>query len=485
MRRIDDDLIESRSGGRSAPSSTSFFYWIVFLLLLAGFAAACWLGSFFVFGHPEKPFSYKFLTKVHKLDPPKRFELTMAPRGEFLSAAKILERYSAMSRGELAMANEALLRNYLMNYKQTSDQVPYVIGVYDILDSYELTDKDIFSSGVVALAQSTENPQLLLEQVFPAEKQTVLILQRSLLTGLPIRLQKSLDLSAIVNVQKLPDGRMKVTALPLAYGTYMAGQGTGSFSLLPPKTLNIDAGLPVLNADRVAEADQKYISYRRKSGLDNPAKKDAAAPESPRIGMQLMRVEPAVPVNDSNIPVKRATRVDHASPTPTVDATVAATPLPTPQVVPTPETTVAQASPTAAAMTGQEAASATPTPAIANANAKVWPVYPASKMPRGRLLNTSDVTELVDKATSNERIYLQGNFMVTASGNNRAVLRPQSSFIGRNANTRIIVDFPQGSALPSVGSQFGRNAARPFLIMDVRKGADGNINVYAHEITQP
>ncbi len=48
---------------------------------LIGFAIGCWIFSFYTFGHPEKPMSYAILTKLKKLEDPKRFEITAAPQG--------------------------------------------------------------------------------------------------------------------------------------------------------------------------------------------------------------------------------------------------------------------------------------------------------------------------------------------------------------------------------------------------------------------
>ncbi|MEO8826500.1 MAG: hypothetical protein ABI443_11720 [Chthoniobacterales bacterium] len=483
MRRIDDDLMESRGGQREGVNT--IFYWIIFLLLLVAFAATCWLGSIYIFGHPEKPIGYKFLTKAHKLDLPKRFELTMAPKGEFLTANKILARYGGLTDAELSMANDTLLRNYLRNYKQVTELVPYVSGTYTILDSYELTSGDIFQSGVVALTQSTENPQLLLEQIFPTQKSTVLILQRALLTGTPIPLLRSLSLSTILHVQKMPDGRLKVTTLPLDYPTYMAGQSSSSFSLEPPTVINIEAGLPVMNKERVAEADERYAAYRHKAGLDKTEKPGTPPQHS---ALSLVRVETAIPVDETKIPVKKAEAVQKPTLQHLAPAIALGTPVPAPQPSPTPAPTapaVAATSSSSESMTGQEAPTATPAPAIQNANSKTWPIYPPGKMPRGRLLNSGDIAELAEKGISDERVYLQGNFLVTASGNNRAVLRSQGGlgFIGHSANTRIIVDFPQGDKPPSEGSQFSRDSRRPFMISEVRKGADGYTNVYVREIT--
>jgi hypothetical protein len=77
---------------------------------------------------------------------------------------------------------------------------------------------------------------------------------------------------------------------------------------------------------------------------------------------------------------------------------------------------------------------------------------------------------------------------VTASEDNRAVLRPQtsalSSFFRSSGNrTRVIVQYPSGFEPPSEGSTVARDDSRPFMITDVRRGDDGQINVYVREIT--
>ena len=83
------------------PRKDHLFLWTVFILLLTGFAMACWLGSFYIFGHPEDVRSYRILQKLHKLDPPKRFEITAAPPGEFFTPQKLYEKYATMPDAEL------------------------------------------------------------------------------------------------------------------------------------------------------------------------------------------------------------------------------------------------------------------------------------------------------------------------------------------------------------------------------------------------
>src|ERR1700676_2905161 len=90
---------------------TNYFAWTVAILLLTGIAFAAWIGGFYVIGQPERPESYRILQKLHKVDPPKRFELTSAPPGEFLTAQQVSERYSALGAAELAKMNGELARN--------------------------------------------------------------------------------------------------------------------------------------------------------------------------------------------------------------------------------------------------------------------------------------------------------------------------------------------------------------------------------------
>src|SRR6266550_1238280 len=87
---------------------TNYFAWTVIILLLTGFAFAAWLGSFYIFDQPERPDSYRILQKLHKIEPPKRFELTAAPAGEFLSAKQLYDRYNAMGSAELTKTNAKL-----------------------------------------------------------------------------------------------------------------------------------------------------------------------------------------------------------------------------------------------------------------------------------------------------------------------------------------------------------------------------------------
>ncbi len=456
---------------RSKGMATDLFVWTIVILLLIGIAIGCWIGSFYVFGHPEKAVSYSLLTRLKKLDPPKRFELTAAPRGQFLNPDKLLEKYGAMTPRELDRQNEQLLRDFIRNYKLAPDLVTYVVGDFNILDSYELKETDFFPSGVVVIAEAKQNKNVLLEHVFTADAKVVPILHRMLLTGLDLQLNRGLDLSALLNVKRLDDGRMQFTAIPIVYGSYATTSGPGTFSLDPPTTLNVAMGLPVVNTGLVTEATQKLASYKRRTGLSED-KTPAQVPTQAKPLPQLVRVERPVAVNEIDTP-----------PTPTPEP---APPVPTPTPALTPSVVVEATPPEP---TPSPAPTVAP-PSIASTAGGSWPMYDPGQMPRGRLLGVQDAPDLADRGTSGERIYLQGSFVVTASGPNRAVLRSQAAVAetlglkGKTSNIRIIAEFPAGAKPPSEGSTFSRDSRRPFQITEVRKSADGQVNVYVREVTK-
>jgi len=209
----------AHSYGRSKRKKTNFFAWSVAILLLTGFAFAAWLGSFYIFWQPERPQSYKILKKLHKIEPAKRFELTAAPAGEFLGSKQLYDRYIAMSPTELENANAILVRNYIRNYQQVSGLVPYVIGRFNIMQARELTPNDLFLSGMVALTNAVDHGELLMEHVYPADPQALPLMKQTLVTGLEIKLERTHDLSAIVHAERLSDGRILITAMPLLYGS--------------------------------------------------------------------------------------------------------------------------------------------------------------------------------------------------------------------------------------------------------------------------
>ena len=525
----------------------NYFAWTVAILLLTGFAFAAWLGSFYIFDQPERPESYRILQRLHKVESPKRFELTAAPAGEFLNAKQLYDRYVAMGAAELAKTNGELARNYIRNYGHVRGHVPYVVGRYTIMEARELGPRDVFTSGMVALAGAVDNGEVLLEHIYPADAKVIPKIKQTLNPGLEIKLERTHDLSAVIHVERLEDGRVLLTAMPLLYGSYTMTRGPGTFTLEPPLNLNLEAGWPLFKEQSRLRAELHYKNYRQEMGIAQaPVPIPGLSPSGtpPPAGNELVRVEPAKPaetpamvhIAKKNEKLAKATptpkgkwaKKKGASPPPTaapaatapplpIVAEKAATPSPTPITVaiatPPPQRPVATATPVppepkVAASTAPAKVPAESTPRVATpvpvlpaqpapagaalastAGGGNWRTYPPGKMPLGRLINTGDLRDVADNGLAGERVYLRGQFVVNFSDANRAVLRPRKgladSVLHFGSAPRIIVEFPNGYSPPRQGAAVSRDEARPYEITEIRKQGDGQLNVFVREIMQP
>src|ERR1041385_2480824 len=274
---------------------TNYFAWTVAILLLTGLTFAAWLGSFYIFDQPERPDSYRILQRLHKIDPPKRFELTAAPAGEFLSAKQLYDRYVAMGEAELDKANAELARNYIRNYTQVRGLVPYVTGRFIMMEARELGPHDIFTSGMVALTSGVDHGELLMEHVYPATSDVMPLMKQTLNVGLEIKLERTHDLSAVIHAERLADGRIMITAIPLLYGTYTITRGPGTFTLEPPLDLNLAAGWPLFKEQMRLKAELHYTNFRRQAAGPQGQVPIVGLPPSgapPPAQNELVRIEP-------------------------------------------------------------------------------------------------------------------------------------------------------------------------------------------------
>jgi hypothetical protein len=484
----------------------NYFGWTLAILLLTGFAFAAWLGSFYVFWQPERPDSYRVLKKLHRIDPPRRFELTAAPAGEFLNPKQLHDRFAPLGEAELSKVNSELARNYIRNFQQVHGLVPYVVGRFRIIDIHQLGSADVFTSGMVALAAALDNGDVLLEHVYPADRRDIPLMRQTLAPGLEIKLERTHDISAVIHADHTADGRVLITAMPLLYGTYTVTRGTGTFTLEPPLDLNLAAGWPLFKREQLHAAEDRFAQLRinepvTPGNIAIPGITPTGTP--PPSENQLVRVEQALPIETPAItPPPVAGK--GAKPTPAgktgklaknqkPSATATATPTqiakansPPATLSPSPLQRFAEATPiptaTVLALDGTALAS--------TAGGGNWKTYPPGRMPLGRLIATADLAQVADRGVFGERIYLAGQFVVNFADANKAVLRPRSRmpdsmvFLGGNS-TRIIVEYPAGYVPPKQGAIVSRDEVRPLEITEVRKQEDGQLNVFAREIMQP
>lgn len=494
---------------------TSMFGWSIAILILTGLAFAAWLGSFYIFGQPERPESYRILKKLHKIDPTKRFELTAAPPGEFLTAKQLYDRYIALSPTELGKANAELVRNYIRNFQSMRGLVPYVVGRFNIMDARELTQNDIFVSGMIALTNAVDHGEVLMEHVYPSDPQVLPLMKQTLVAGLEVKLERTHDLSAVIHAERLPDGRILITTMPLLYGSYTVTRGPGTFTLEPPLDMNLKAGWPLFKESTRVAAEARYRERASPVRQQGPIVAGLAPTPPPPAENALIRVEPAQALEPPKVAVVSPTVPPKPTATPkggklAKNKKLSPTPTPSPVVVvknppiwngPTKSTTapspvanppVAAASPIISGPLASPAPSVTTDNSLAStAGGGTWKTFPPGKMPVGRLIQTSDLNDLAERGLAGERVYLKGQFVVNFTEPNRAVLRPKTKLtdavlhpLGGGQSVRIVVEFPAGYTPPARGTTVSRDEARPYEITEVRKQSDGQLNVFVREIMQ-
>lgn len=510
------------------PKKDNLFLWTVFLLLLLAVTFSTWIGVYVIFGQPELPFSYKILRKFKRLDPPQRFKVNVAPQGEFLSAEKLYNRYNNMNPVALREANRQMERSYLRNYPTSNQTAAYITGRFTIMDSFELRSADFFPSGVVALAASDDYPRLLIEHVYTASASIAPLIKRNLMSGMPIELRRTYELTTVIHATKLPDGRMLLTVVPLNYGGYVFKGTSGGFSLEPPSNLNVAAPWPLLSEDRRREANEAFIAFRQRSGLgllvsntkgegqkpvesalkglDAPIVPDPtptpAASSSAQVAAANTAATANVPGRDvKSTPPVVAQATPGVKPTPVATPPVIAATEPIPRAIavgtPTPRRPATMLGAAPATGTGgvslqpfMGAATNPVTGSAASAGAlRPWQTYAPGRMPNGKAIRLGDIASLSQQGgvSTDQPLYLNGQFVVRAVGENKltginnAVLRST----GPESNIRVIVAYPPDRPLPGEGSKINRDESRPYQITDVKQTADGGFNVFAREIADP
>jgi len=109
---------------------------------------------------------------------------------------------------------------------------------------------------------------------------------------------------------------------------------------------------------------------------------------------------------------------------------------------------------------------------------RTWETYAPKEIPEGKKLYLEEAAELVNGGVK-ETTYVIGPFTVTAAGVNRIVLRSEPP-----TRTRLLVEFPEGIKTPAEQTKVSRGSDNPYLVTDVRKGADGQVTVYAREVVR-
>jgi hypothetical protein len=244
--------------------------------------------------------------------------------------------------------------------------------------------------------------------------------------------------------------------------------------------LNLAAGLPIVRNPRLSTALAEYKEFRRKAlaraGDDQAA---LTGPELVRFDPPAAEAaEPAEPKSGDNGKPTAQTPPPKPAPATTARRAQVARPVPTPApAVPLPPRPVVKSMPVAPLIGAQPAAVATPVPPV-----------PAPRT-GGRALSTAEASGLVDRYAAGEPAVLKGDFVVTGVLGRRVALRTRESLRDPDADPTlpgnnaalIVVDYPEGAAIPDKDATFSRDGARGFVIRDVIRGRNGQITIVASE----
>lgn len=246
-----NDGSEFRTYGGGSFSKTKgtggLFWWTLAIFLLLALATTSWFFSIWVFAHPEKPFSYKLLTRLEKLEPIRKWTLHTVPNGAILSSSKLLEQYYYYDTAHMRLANDMLKRSYIKNFKEQSPE--YVVGTFHVLAARPLTASDVFTAGWVVVGRSAEMEDVDVELLLPGLKG-----EAPYKVGDTLMIDKKKTFAAVVHVQRLEGERIQATLVSLLYQNAPGKEGEETPSaddasvvatLSPPEKLNMEAMWPV------------------------------------------------------------------------------------------------------------------------------------------------------------------------------------------------------------------------------------------------
>lgn len=268
-RPVHQAFLESHSFGGSSrrpapvrrPARKHPFLWAFITTLNLFVAVGVWAGIATLNAKPENPRCYALLERLGKLEALQTFgsDGHPAPKSETFTAGALQRRFGSFNDSQLEALNTQLLRGYITNYGESAP-VPMVEGEFTLIGSRPLASTDIFPHGLVLLARGTEDDgsKVLLEYVLPTASDTPVDLATLGLSSRsdslpPLRLDSGAQHTAIAHIEKLPNDELLFSVVPLSYASPEFADGQ-TLALAPPARLNIEAGLPIIDASEVFPA---------------------------------------------------------------------------------------------------------------------------------------------------------------------------------------------------------------------------------------
>ncbi len=233
------------------PRRPAYFWWLLANALALCFAVLSWTFCLDLFGYPERPRNHGILKKIGRLPELKRYTVLDVPNGNVRDPRMQYSWIMGRSADQLTLLNQQLIRNYLTNFDRPL-VVTYIEGDYVIERVRALEPSDFISRGVVVRARARIRPDeftepapypVVIDYVFPTSEASV----DDFRPGDILEVRKSPNCAAVIHADRMDgdDGPVVcLTAAPIAYGPYRAGDGI-SFVIEPPEEVNPGAPFPM------------------------------------------------------------------------------------------------------------------------------------------------------------------------------------------------------------------------------------------------
>ena len=242
----------TRAANAVKKADGGIFWWSIAIVILMALAAFSWIGSIFVFTHPERPFNYQLLGRIQRLEEIKSFTEKDIPMGKSLTPPELFQKFYPFTGENLANHNNLLRRNYITNYKSRDEKPYYVRGRFKVVHARPLNEKDIFPNGLVARAVAVnedgrEYRNVVVEYVLPTQSAVPGVeFSPGDLLDVDSRRSKKRLYGAVINIQRPNEDVLVFTVVPLMYGEHLIDPVKNRvLTATPPQRLNMRAPLPI------------------------------------------------------------------------------------------------------------------------------------------------------------------------------------------------------------------------------------------------
>lgn len=242
----------SRAANAVKQADGGIFWWTIAIVILMALAAFSWIGSIYIFTHPEKPLNYKLLSQIDRLETIQHFTEKDRPAGKSLTPPELYQKFYPFTEENLTNHNSLLRRNYITNFKNRSEKPYYVRGRFKVVHSRPLEQGDVFPQGLVARAVAVnedgkEYRNVVVEYVLPtASSATAGGFAPGDLLDIDSRRSKKRLWGAVVNIHRQSEETFVFTVVPLMYGEHLIDPETHEIlTALPPARLNMSGLFPI------------------------------------------------------------------------------------------------------------------------------------------------------------------------------------------------------------------------------------------------